>query len=231
LSAEFRNHIVTGFGRLTTASAEKKIVIGYLHRTGIAMNPTANRRELFQSVTPVLALTLIPSDTAANAADDPEPPLGRGDRVDVAGRELQIIEDAYRLGYDYEKRYGGCCQCAVAALQDALPFVPADVGLFRAASSLDGGATPTGLQNCGSFTGVGMVIGYLCGRTRNETFIGDKRLSQELLRNVYQRFQERYGSVLCKDVRAAAQADCPLVVGMAAKWTAEALLETFADYR
>lgn len=199
------------------------------------MNFIANRRELFHSVTAGLAWTLVPSEGAAAAttaaATDPEPLLRRGERVDVAGREAQIIQDAYQLGYDYEKRFGGCCQCAVAALQDALPFVPADVGLFRAASCLDGGATPTGIQNCGSFTGVGMIIGHLCGRTRNETFFGDKRLSQELLRNVYHCFQERYGSVLCKDVRAAAKADCPQVVGLAARWAAEVLLEAFAGYQ
>jgi hypothetical protein len=194
------------------------------------MTRETNRRGLFQSVATGLALTLFRSDEAAAQPVEVGPVLRRGDRIDVAGREAQIIKDAYRLGYDYEKRYGGCCQCAVAALQDALPCVNADVGLFRAASCLDGGATPTGIQNCGSFTGVGMVIGYLCGRTRDEIFFGDKRLSQEVLRKVYQRFEQRYGSVLCKDVRAAAKGDCPQVVGLAAQWAAEVLLETFANY-
>ncbi len=194
------------------------------------MTPKTNRRDLFQSVATGLALTLFQSDEAAAQSVEPEPVLRRGDRIDVAGREAPIIEDAYRFGYDYEKRYGGCCQCAVAALQDALPCLKADVGLFRAASCLDGGATPTGIQNCGSFTGVGMVIGYLCGRTRDEIFFGDKRLSQELLRKVYQRFEQRYGSVLCKDVRAAAKGDCPQVVGLTAKWAAEVLLEAFGNY-
>lgn len=194
------------------------------------MTPETNRRELLQSAAAGLALTLFQSDEAAAQTVDPEPLLRRGDRIDVAGREAQIIDNAFRLGYDYEKRYGGCCQCAVAALQDALPCLKPDVSLFRAASCLDGGATPTGIQNCGSFTGIGMVIGYLCGRTRDEIFFGDKRLSQELLRIVYRRFEERYGSVLCKDVRAAAKADCPQVVGLAAKWAAEVLLETFANY-
>ena len=194
------------------------------------MKETTNRRELFQSLAAGLTLTLISSKETAAQMGDPESVLRRGDRIDVAGRENQIIEDAFRLGYDYEKRYGGCAQCAVAALQDALPFVPADASLFRAASCLDGGATPTGIQSCGGFTGAGIIIGHLCGRTRDEIFFGDKKLSQELLRSVYRRFEERYGSVLCKDVRAAAERDCPQVVGLAAKWAAEALLEAFANY-
>lgn len=194
------------------------------------MTATTNRRTVLQSLAAGLTCSWIRPDEASAQDARPEPPLHRGDRVDVAGREAQLLEDAYRLGHDYEKRYGGCAQCTVAALQDALPFVPADVGLFRAASCLDGGATPTGVQNCGSFTGAGMVLGYLCGRTRDKTFCGDKQLSQELMRSVYRRFEQRYGSVLCKDVRATAKGDCPHVVGTTARWVVEVLLEAFADY-
>jgi hypothetical protein len=35
--------------------------------------------------------------------------------------------------------------------------------------------------------------------------------------------------VLCKDVREAADGNCPDVVGKAAKWTAEILLKEFTD--
>jgi C_GCAxxG_C_C family probable redox protein len=189
------------------------------------------RREVTRWLLAGFGLAVAAPAEASGPHSEPGPMLRRGDRIDLAGREAAILEAAYQLGYEYEKRYGGCAQCTVAALQDALPFVPAEVGLFRGASCLDGGATPNGLQNCGSFTGAGMVIGYLCGRTRDEVFFGDKGLAQELIRQVYRRFEERYGSVLCKDVRAKAKADCPAVVGDAARCTAEILLETFADYR
>lgn len=195
------------------------------------MIPETTRRRVLQCAAAGMALSLLPPDEAGAQPAEGAAILSRGQRIDVAGREAQILEDAFRLGHDYEKRYGGCCQCTVAGLQDALPFLPADVGLFRAASCLDGGATPTGIHNCGSFTGAGMVIGYLCGRTRGEKFVGDKSLSQDLMRKVYRRFEERYGSVLCKDVRAAGKGDCPQVVGTTARWVAEVLLEAFADYR
>ncbi len=156
--------------------------------------------------------------------------LKRGDKIDLDGSADAIIQEAHRLGYEYEKKYGGCAQCSVAALQDAVPFVPRNQGVFRAASCLDGGATPTGVQNCGAFTGCGMVIGHLCGRTRRKEFRGSSALSHDLIRKVYQRFKEEYGSVLCKDVRAAAERDCPKVVARAAKWTAEVLLREFTDY-
>jgi len=188
------------------------------------------RREVTRWLLSGLGLAVAAPTVSFGQPSGPAPLLGRGDRVDLSGREAAILDEAYRLGYDYEKRYGGCAQCTVAALQDALPIVPADAGLFRGASCLDGGATPSGLQNCGAFTGAGMVIGFLCGRTRDEIFFGDKGLSHELIRKVYQRFEDRYGSVLCKEVRAKAEADCPAVVGTAAQWTAEVLLEAFAGY-
>ncbi len=156
--------------------------------------------------------------------------LKQGDKIDLDGRRKEIIEKAYELGYDYEKKYGGCAQCTVAALQDAIPFVPVDKGLFRGAGCLDGGATPVGTQNCGAFTGSGMVIGYLCGRTRNGQFKGDGKLSHKLIHKVYDRFKQEYGSVLCEDVLEKAKKDCPEVVGRATRWTAEVLLEEFTNH-
>ena len=156
--------------------------------------------------------------------------LKGGDKIDLAGKAEAIIENAYKLGHEYEKKHGGCARCTVAALQDAIPFVAADRGLFRGSTCLDGGATPTGTQNCGGFTGAGMVIGYVCGSTRDETFEGSAALAHQLLHKVYYRFKEAYGTVLCQDVRKGAEGDCPEVVGRAAQWVAEVLLEEFADY-
>jgi hypothetical protein len=203
--------------------------------------PTPDRRRVLcaagAAVGSLLAGPLVRTACPAESADPAEPtvregPCGvlqDGDTVELQGEACQIVEEAYRLGHEYEKRHGGCAQCTVAALQDAVPFVPKDVGLFRGASCLDGGATPTGVQNCGSFTGSGMVIGYVCGRTRSETFEGSGALSHKLVRKLYERYAEAYGSVLCKDVREAAERDCPKVVGQAARWTAEILQEQFTE--
>jgi len=152
--------------------------------------------------------------------------LGENDRVDIGESAQQIIEKAYKTGHELEKKHGGCARCTVGALQRSIGFVPEHRGLFRAASCLDGGATPDGVQSCGGFTGSGMVIGWVCG---NEKF-GDTRLSHKLIRKVHERFEAEYGSVLCKDVRTKANKDCPKVVGTAAKWAAEVLLKQFTDY-
>jgi len=152
--------------------------------------------------------------------------LDEKDRFDIHGKGQEIIQKAYDLGYLYEDKHKGCARCTVAALQDAIDFIPADEALFRTASCLDGGATPDNSASCGAFTGSGMVIGWLCGTER----FGDNSLSHELIHKVHKRFKEEHGSVICKKVRKSADGKCPEVVGMAAKWTAEILLRQFSQY-
>ena len=154
-------------------------------------------------------------------------PLSENDRFDIGDRAEEMIEQAYRLGHEFEKKHKGCCRCTVAALQNALGFVPPDKDLFRVASCLDGGATPTGIQNCGGFTGSGMVIAWVCGA--NE--FGNTKLSHKLIRQVYEQFEKDYGTVICKDVKKKMNRNCPEVVARAAKWTAEVLLSQFTDYQ
>ncbi|MDD4270100.1 MAG: C-GCAxxG-C-C family protein [Pirellulales bacterium] len=161
----------------------------------------------------------------------PEVSSTRGHQIDEARCKSEIVEEAYRLGHQYEAQHGGCAQCTLAALQDAIPFLEKDADVFRAASGLDGGATPTGVQNCGAFTGAGMAIGCLCGRRRDTGFAGSNKQAHRLIRKLYEQFEEHYGSVLCKDVREKAERRCPEVVGLAAKWTAQILLDEFGVER
>jgi hypothetical protein len=168
---------------------------------------------------------------ASTAADEEQRVLKAGDHVELSDSPEKIIEQAYQLGHAYEKKHGGCARCTVAALQDALPFAAIDEGLFRGATCLDGGATPVGEQNCGGFTGSGMIIGYVCGSRRAEDFHGSAKLAHQLLHKVYHRFAEHYGTVLCRDVRKGAKGNCPEVVGRAARWVAEVLLADFAGYQ
>jgi len=152
--------------------------------------------------------------------------LDKNTQIDIGHRGKEIIETAYKLGHEYEKKHGGCCRCTVAALQDAIEFIPKNEDVFRAACCLDGGATPTGMQNCGAFTGSGIIIGYLCG---TDPF-GDTSLSHKVIHQVYEKFKEAYGSVLCKDVKKKGEHNCPEIVGKATEWTAEAILRQFTNY-
>jgi hypothetical protein len=153
--------------------------------------------------------------------------LSKKDRADIGERAKEIIQKAYDLGYLYESEHRGCARCTVAALQDAIDFIPEDDGLFRSASCLDGGATPTKKANCGAFTGAGIVIGWMYGTNR----FGDNLLSHDLIHKVHKCFDEEYGSVICKRIREKTGGKCPEVVGKAAQWTTEILLRQYTSYK
>ncbi len=156
--------------------------------------------------------------------------LQEGDHFKLDADPKAIIEKAYQLGYKYEREHGGCSRCTVAALQDALPMVAVDEGVFRASTCLDGGATPVAEQNCGGFTGAGIIIGFVCGSRRNDSFHGSSKLAHRLLHQVYHRFAKEYGTILCRDVREGVKKDCPEAIGRAARWTAEVLLAEFCGW-
>jgi hypothetical protein len=190
-----------------------------------------SRRQILACSGAGVALVLGRSLSACAQEGEKREPLKEGDKIDVGGRAAEIVQRAYELGHQYEKEHGGCARCTVAALQDAVPFVAVDVDVFRASTCLDGGATPVNVQNCGAFTAAGMIVGHVCGSTRGENFEGSAKLAHELLHKVYYRFKDEYGTVLCRDVREGAKGDCPEVVGRAAQWVAEVLLEQFSDYQ
>ena len=186
------------------------------------------RRGLIQTVGIYTIGALLPQKAGGAQKNQPEfKVLDEETQFDIGDKGQKIIERAYKRGHKLEKEHGGCCRCTVAAMQKSIDFVPKDKDLFRAASCLDGGATPTGTQNCGAFTGLGMVIGWLCGANK----FGNTKLSHTLIRQVYKQFEKEYGSVLCQDIKKKINRDCPEVVARAAKWTAEILLRQFTNYQ
>ena len=149
--------------------------------------------------------------------------LDEKDKFQISSDAKEISQKAYDLGADYVVKFYSCSRGSVAALQEAIPFLPKDKNLIRAASCLDGGATTTRSASCGAFTGCGMMIGYLCGKDSFEKTV----LSHDLIHELHKRFTEKYGSVLCKDVREAAKNNCADVVGLASSWTADIVLKQF----
>ncbi len=156
-------------------------------------------------------------------------------------------EKAYELGSKYEKLYGGCSQCVVAALQDT--FNLRDDVIFKAATALAGGGGRTTDGSCGAYTGAILFLGSVVGRERND--FEDKakvRLkTHDLAKKLHDKFIQEYGSVICRNIQTkkmgrsyylidpdeyqkfldagAHDIHCPDVVGKAGKWAAELLLE------
>ncbi len=153
-------------------------------------------------------------------------------------------EKAYRLASEYDKKYGSCPQCVLAAVNDVLGIGNDDI--VQAAHALAGGG---GLQlggTCGALAGGIVAISTVHGRERKD--FGKKRClrSYVLAKKLYDRFVEIYGSPTCEDVQrklfgrtfdfwdeeeakqySEQKTDdtCPDVAGNVAKWTVEILLE------
>jgi len=113
------------------------------------------------------------------------------------------IKKAYEKGFNNEKDYRGCAQCAISAIQDALGI--RNDFVYKAASGLAGGGGECTDGNCGGYTGGAMMISLLFGRTRKEEGSkkgrADKYVTFRLTAALHDKYVEKYGGVLCSDVQ------------------------------
>jgi len=156
--------------------------------------------------------------------------------VDSTEELLNRIEET---AYSYERDYHGCSQCVLLALQEHLKI--GNEATFRAASPLAAGVALMG-DSCGALLGGMMALGLAFGREKVDDF-GALAASALKARALYARFQQEFGSCLCRDVMAAQlgrfydlateyeafQAaggydHCPKVVGKTARMAAEVIL-------
>jgi len=159
----------------------------------------------------------------------------------------EIADRAFEAGRQYERTYGGCSQCVLAALQDV--FGRRDDAVFQAATGLAGGGGLACDGSCGAYTGAILFLGQLLGRNRDGFADPDlvRRETARLVRRLRQRFIDHYGSVVCRNIQTkvmgrpyyiadaedyarfhdagAHEVFCPQVVGLAARWAAEIVEE------
>ncbi|NWG03816.1 MAG: C_GCAxxG_C_C family protein [Syntrophaceae bacterium] len=162
-------------------------------------------------------------------------------------KKAEQVEKAYRLGKEYERTYRGCSQCVMAALQDTLGIRNDEI--FKAATGLAGGIGLAGDSGCGAYTGAVLVLSSLVGRERDNFSDpeGIRFKTHQFTRTFRDRFIQEYGSVICRDIQnkilgryyylpdpqeyekfhnaGAHDIHCPEVVGKAAQWMTEILLE------
>jgi len=157
-------------------------------------------------------------------------------------------EEAYSLGFKYEKIYHGCGQCAIAAVSEVLGNFDDEV--FNSATGLCAGVGLVTEDTCSAFTGGAMVIGMVYSR-RREHFDGDrekKYLNFELVQKLRDKFIQEYGTTTCGkihekiygrayDMRLADERQafeeagghgehgCTEVVAKASQWTIDVLKE------
>jgi len=113
-----------------------------------------------------------------------------------------FLEKAYRLGYEVEKTFRGCSQCALAAIDDTLNIH--DDGVFKAATGFAGGGGLSGISVCGAYAAGVLVISQLGGRDRPNfpDLEGIRFKTFELVRRFTQEYARELGSVICRDIQA-----------------------------
>ena len=106
------------------------------------------------------------------------------------------MEKAYKLGFEYEKTYGGCAQSTIAAIQDSLGI--RDDGVFKTGT---GGGGLTGIGDCGAYVAGIMVLSQLCGRERSN-FEDSGRVmrvkSYNLVKKLIDEFLREFGTIICR---------------------------------
>jgi len=159
----------------------------------------------------------------------------------------QIIKKAYDLGFEYEKDYGGCAQCAIAAIQDATGIK--NDFIFKAGSGFAGGGGLKLSGLCGGYSGSVMMMSAFFGRVRDKIDGDreDKYSSLKMAAALGEKYVEKYGDVICREVqvkifgrsydlwdptdkklfeKAGGHEDkCTTVVADAASWAAELILD------
>jgi C_GCAxxG_C_C family probable redox protein len=163
----------------------------------------------------------------------------------------QILEKAYKQGFEGERNVRGCAQCAIAAVQDALEM--RNDFVYKAASGLAGGAGECTDGLCGGYSGGIISMSMFFGRTREEEATkkgrADKYVSFRMAAALHDRFMQKYGTVICaeihkkifgrsfnlrddgekqqfRDAGAHEREDgCCAVVGDGARWATELILE------
>jgi C_GCAxxG_C_C family probable redox protein len=112
----------------------------------------------------------------------------------------KILTKAFENAKRHEMEGGGCSQCALAGIFEALDIENADV--FRAAAGLADGVGLTGDGHCGALSGGVMAISYLYGRKKEDFGDMTKLLDSCLLsKKLHDRFVEKYGTCRCADIQ------------------------------
>ena len=165
--------------------------------------------------------------------------------IEGGDKENKLSEQAFDLGYAYEREYGACSQCTVLEVMDALENRNEDI--FKAAFGFAGGVGNMS-KMCGALSAGAMMISLEHGRDLKDLpnqVEEERRECLRMVRDLLERFVEEYGSVECADVhrklfgRTFNQWDedefqeflrlgghddkCTSVVGNVARWTVEIL--------
>ncbi|MBW1695645.1 MAG: C_GCAxxG_C_C family protein [Deltaproteobacteria bacterium] len=159
----------------------------------------------------------------------------------------KLLQEAYRLGFEYERTFRGCSQCVIAAIQDTIGIKEDSV--FKSATGFAGGIGLSGIGPCGAFSGGVMVLSHLVGRERSN-FSDPERIRFkcfDVSKKLLDKFVAEFGTIVCRDIQCrifgrpyylrdpdefkkfhdagAHDEKCPDVVGKAVRMAVELIMD------
>ncbi|MDY6820364.1 MAG: C-GCAxxG-C-C family protein [Deferribacterota bacterium] len=112
----------------------------------------------------------------------------------------EILEKAFDNAKKHELESGGCAQCCLAGIFEALGVE--DDGVFMTATGFADGIGLTGNGHCGALSGGVMAIGYFFGRPKKMFSDMKKQIKACILsKKLHDAFVEKYGTCRCKDLQ------------------------------
>lgn len=112
----------------------------------------------------------------------------------------EILNSAFESAKQHELKSGGCPQCTLSGIFEALGIENDDV--FRAATGLADGVGLTGDGHCGALSGGTMAISYLFGRKKEDFGNMMKQLRACMLsKKLHDQFIEKYCTCRCADIQ------------------------------
>ena len=151
----------------------------------------------------------------------------------------QAVELAFKIGFEGEASRTNCAQATFHAISSVLGIK--NPLIFKSLYSLAGGGASSTFGSCGAFSGALVAFGFFLGRTYQQWEEGKVGARSGLLaREFYKRFDEHFGTVVCRDIHkklfdrtfdfssekdrkdfekmGAHTEKCPTVVGLGSAW-------------
>jgi C_GCAxxG_C_C family probable redox protein len=111
----------------------------------------------------------------------------------------EALELAFTLGFESEKNRHSCSQSSFHAITAVLGCKNPVV--FKSLAALQGGGADSGLNSCGAFCGALVAFSLFFGRDYALWESGKMELKASILgEKILEKFQEAYGSAICKDI-------------------------------
>ena len=111
----------------------------------------------------------------------------------------ELADEVYENAVCYELDCGGCPQCVLTAVQDAVGLVEDQT--IKAAHGLSGGGGLLGKGTCGALAGGLMAISVKRGRDRDQLYKGKYINNFQKSRELIERFRNEFNGVTCEELQ------------------------------